>query len=102
ADHDHRHVAERIERRGVAEQDEVGARALRKRERLATVVCAEHVEAVACEMPLEENTNAELWLCDEDGGHHANLPRGSHAEQMSIRAISCRTIHSRLPGTSRD
>ena len=66
ADHDHRDVREPVERRLVAEQDEVGPRARRQLERLRPVVGAEHVEAVVGEVSDEEPPDIGLGLRDED------------------------------------
>ena len=52
----------------LGEQDEVGAHSLRQRERLGGSAGGDHLEAVVCELPLEEPSRGGLRLGDDQGG----------------------------------
>ena len=93
ADDDHRDAVERVERRRVAEEDEIGMRARGELERGVAIVGADDVEAVLREVPLEKAPDSGLRLCDQHRGHarDANAPR----DAMSVAPHRQRRMHSR-------
>ena len=85
AEHDHRavryHAA--IERLGVPEEQDVGIR--RTRQLLGTLA-GDDVEAVVCQLALEEPAHGRLRLGKEKSGHAPRLGAATSPRQMSFRA----------------
>jgi hypothetical protein len=84
ADHDHWEVAKRVECRRVAEQDEIGMSPRGQLERRVTIIRAQDVKSVLCEMTLEEAANAGLGLCNQDSRHPRKVTSARRVGQMSF------------------
>src|SRR5919199_2043784 len=105
ADHDERHLARPraafLERRGIAEQDEIRARPLRERKRLVALRCAEDVEAVVREMALEKAAGRGLRLGDEDRIRHTRDATGAPPPQLDVLCCESETNREQLPRPAR-
>src|SRR5438105_4029198 len=105
AEDDERHLAAPraalLERRGVAEEDQIRPGPLRELERLAARGGAEHVEAVVGEVALEEASRRGLRLGDEDCIRHTRDATDAPPPQLDVLCRDSATNDEQLPRPDR-